>query len=478
MRIRTIKPSFWSSSKLATVSHLARLLFIGLFNEADDDGRLNGSAFRLAGALFQYDVEDAASFPIGVQQVAGCLAELEAVGLIKRYSAPSKEKAKTEQLIWLPGWYEHQRINKPTPSRLPPHPEDPGRPPGKSAKTPGGPPEPPGGFDDFQGLEEEEEEEGEQGGGRGSGSGEGKGGGAESALPPEVLPPEHPEGSKALADARAMVIRDNRNERNAKKAGAEAIYGRPQSVDALLAFVGTDDTTVAAYLATRFVLFDGRDGRPRLDEVVTALWPAFQGQSWGISGRDAIRWLVKRMSEDHQKLRQSEMIIAEKKAKGVSLPAEQQAPAAANEDVALYNQCYANSPPGSVPSLARWRAAGRPAVWIAPAGSGGAPQLPPSSTAANHAPAQLPAPDDMTAEQVKARDIALSALSNLAAGKVATPKPRLKLVQPAAAEKLSKAELKAMREHSPESRMLADEYERIHGGGEGEGEMLPEGLRS
>lgn len=54
-RIRTVKPDLFSDEKLARVSLQARLLYIGLFTEADDQGRLYASAKRLAGALFPHD---------------------------------------------------------------------------------------------------------------------------------------------------------------------------------------------------------------------------------------------------------------------------------------------------------------------------------------------------------------------------------------------------------------------------------------
>ena len=39
MRIRTIKPDFWTDAKVSKLTYLARLLFIGLWNVADDEGR-------------------------------------------------------------------------------------------------------------------------------------------------------------------------------------------------------------------------------------------------------------------------------------------------------------------------------------------------------------------------------------------------------------------------------------------------------
>lgn len=228
---------------------------------------------------------------------------------------------------------------------------------------------------------------------------------------PPVQEPQLP--SKALEDARAAVIRDNRNARNDKKAKAEEIYGRPQSPDALMVFVGIEDVTVESYLAGRFPLFDGKDGRPYLIEVVTTLWPAMQGQPWGISGRDAIRWLVKRMADDHQKLRQSEHIIGEKKAKGITLPAEnearaEQAPDRA-ADKAAYDAAYARSTCDSFPTFSAWKAMGRPQVVSDE-------RSPPEA-----APPTIDMLPEPTEAEAKQKTEALAALARLADGFTAKP---------------------------------------------------------
>lgn len=46
-RIRTVKPEFWTDEKIVECSIPARLLFIGLFNFADDKGCLERSPKRI-----------------------------------------------------------------------------------------------------------------------------------------------------------------------------------------------------------------------------------------------------------------------------------------------------------------------------------------------------------------------------------------------------------------------------------------------
>jgi hypothetical protein len=106
-RIRTIKPEFPQSESMGRISRDARLLFIMMWTLADDAGRLRASSRMLASLLFPYD-EDAPKL------IDGWLAELEHEGCIQRYSADGHSYAQILK------WTEHQRIDKPSPSKIPP----------------------------------------------------------------------------------------------------------------------------------------------------------------------------------------------------------------------------------------------------------------------------------------------------------------------------------------------------------------------
>src|SRR5574337_880037 len=54
-RIRTIKPTFWGSRPVATLSRDARLLAIGLISFADDDGRFLAAPAAINGYVFPND---------------------------------------------------------------------------------------------------------------------------------------------------------------------------------------------------------------------------------------------------------------------------------------------------------------------------------------------------------------------------------------------------------------------------------------
>jgi len=106
MRIRSIKPEFWESESLGRVSREARLLFIGLFSCCDDVGRARASSRLLASRLFPYD-DDA------FKRLPSWIAELEKQGCIRIYVVDG------ESYLDLPKWANHQKIDKPSISKLP-----------------------------------------------------------------------------------------------------------------------------------------------------------------------------------------------------------------------------------------------------------------------------------------------------------------------------------------------------------------------
>jgi hypothetical protein len=106
-RIRTIKPEFPQSESLGGVSRDARLLFILLWTQADDAGRLRGAPRMLASILFPYD-DDAK------EQIERWLGELAHAKCIRRYEVDGT------QYIDIPKWLQHQKIDKPSPSKFPP----------------------------------------------------------------------------------------------------------------------------------------------------------------------------------------------------------------------------------------------------------------------------------------------------------------------------------------------------------------------
>lgn len=111
MRIRSIKPEFWESESLGRVSREARLLFVGLFSCCDDSGRTRASSRLLASRLFPYD-DDA------IKLLPKWIEELEKNGCVRQY------KVDGESYLDIPKWLNHQKIDKPSASKLPQFRED------------------------------------------------------------------------------------------------------------------------------------------------------------------------------------------------------------------------------------------------------------------------------------------------------------------------------------------------------------------
>ncbi len=115
-RIRSLKPSVWTDERFIDLSRDARLLFIGMVSQADDDGRLVASGAALIGALFPHD-------DLSPKTVEKWRDEITATGLIQVYRHGRGTYAA------LPGWRKHQRIQKPQRSTLPPPPSQKPAPP-------------------------------------------------------------------------------------------------------------------------------------------------------------------------------------------------------------------------------------------------------------------------------------------------------------------------------------------------------------
>lgn len=112
-RIRTVKPEFFASTSAKGLSLGARLLFVGLFTEVDDEGRAFASTRKIAGNIFPHDEA------VTEAQVGQWLDELEAADkMIERYEVGGV------RYLQIPKFRNHQRVSHPTPSRLPAHPAD------------------------------------------------------------------------------------------------------------------------------------------------------------------------------------------------------------------------------------------------------------------------------------------------------------------------------------------------------------------
>jgi hypothetical protein len=103
MRIRTIKPEFWTDKKVASWDHFTRLLFIGLWSAADDHGRGSAEAARLSSELFPYDLSRDPSETLA--RVAASLATVAESGRVTLYAADG------ETFYEVANWARHQRVD-------------------------------------------------------------------------------------------------------------------------------------------------------------------------------------------------------------------------------------------------------------------------------------------------------------------------------------------------------------------------------
>lgn len=106
-RIRALKPEAPSHATLGRVSRDARLLFVWLLTEADDDGRFVAAPKKLAGNLFPHD-ED-----VSGAEITRWMTELTREGLVRLYESGGG------RFGLIVSWFQHQKPSHPAPSRLP-----------------------------------------------------------------------------------------------------------------------------------------------------------------------------------------------------------------------------------------------------------------------------------------------------------------------------------------------------------------------
>lgn len=102
-RIRSIKPDFWTDEKVVELSAFARLLFIGLWNFADDEGRMQFSPKKIKMQIFPADTLD----------ISELFGEIRSNSLITVYVIDNVE------YLQINNFAKHQKIDKRTASKLP-----------------------------------------------------------------------------------------------------------------------------------------------------------------------------------------------------------------------------------------------------------------------------------------------------------------------------------------------------------------------
>ena len=109
MRIRTIKPEFWSSDDVAALDWSTRLVFIGLWSYVDDNGVGRDNERLIMSDLFPQEEDPRDT----LAKVSRALEALHSAGLITRYTVDDKP------YILVNGFGAHQRVDRPGKPRYP-----------------------------------------------------------------------------------------------------------------------------------------------------------------------------------------------------------------------------------------------------------------------------------------------------------------------------------------------------------------------
>ena len=98
-RIRTIKPEFWEDEKLAKLPVNARLMFIGTWNFADDNGALLANPVLMKSHIFPYE-------DIGISTISEWIDMLVENGMLIRTTYNGKDYLVIRKFLI------HQKINR------------------------------------------------------------------------------------------------------------------------------------------------------------------------------------------------------------------------------------------------------------------------------------------------------------------------------------------------------------------------------
>src|SRR6266540_3173316 len=109
MRIRSIKPEFWTSDDVAALSWPTRLLFIGLWSYVDDNGVGRDNERLIRADLFPLEDDPRET----LATVSRGLQELCEGTQITRYTVDGR------RFLYVNGWATHQRIDRPNKERYP-----------------------------------------------------------------------------------------------------------------------------------------------------------------------------------------------------------------------------------------------------------------------------------------------------------------------------------------------------------------------
>jgi hypothetical protein len=122
-RIRSIKPEAFTSETLSSLDYFTRWTFAGLWTYFDDHGYGRADARLIRAALFPLD-DDAT-----VSKVQKAVTALEEAECLCRFEVDGRT------YLHAPNWSNHQKVNRPSASKIPPCPEHDNGPTGEVLST-------------------------------------------------------------------------------------------------------------------------------------------------------------------------------------------------------------------------------------------------------------------------------------------------------------------------------------------------------
>ncbi|MDE7406451.1 MAG: hypothetical protein K2M89_06235 [Clostridiales bacterium] len=111
-RKRMISPEIWESSSFSKLTDFAKLIFIGLISNADDEGKGKANPGYIRSKLFPNDEERR------VTDIKKALSEIALTMSITFYEVNG------DSLYHLTNWARWQKIDRPTPSKFPNPPKE------------------------------------------------------------------------------------------------------------------------------------------------------------------------------------------------------------------------------------------------------------------------------------------------------------------------------------------------------------------
>jgi len=106
-----IDPEFWSDEKIGTLPVACRIMFIGMWNFADDEGIIRFTSAFLKAMIFSYD-------NISMKKIKSYMEILENNEFVISYTGGIAR----QKYAYIINFRRYQRIDKPQPSKLPPPP--------------------------------------------------------------------------------------------------------------------------------------------------------------------------------------------------------------------------------------------------------------------------------------------------------------------------------------------------------------------